>query len=336
MNLGRVSILLVVLVPIFAHAQIAVLFNRPINLTVVPEHPAPGETVRLSLTSGAMDLDRSQITWEANGTSFAEGIGLKEARITAGETGSVTNISVRAEAENGDTGLAEARISPSEMELLWSTDSYAPPFFKGRKLAGADTRMSAYALTHFTRNGVRVPEADIIYSWYRNGVFIAEVSGRGKSRAVLRGPTRGTDLIRVDAEAADRTESAEASARVSAYDSKLILYENHPLFGILFHRAIVGDVNTIERELNLTAVPYFARTHDPSTLSYEWTVNDMAIESHPEEPETLTVTAKEYTGPADIGLSAMNSMDVLMRSVGSWRIIFGGSSGIFTSGLFGE
>lgn len=340
MNVLRVGIFFVVLAtlaPAVTHAQLSLYYTRPVSLTMSPENPGPGENVQLSISSYAIDLDRSQIIWHAGESVLAEGVGIKEATITAGPIGTVTTISVDIESDNGDLGHAEARIAPAELDLLWTTDSYAPPFFKGRRLAGNGATISASAIAHFTNGTTTVRESNIVYTWYRNDSVVASVSGRGKSHATLQGPARGAETIRVVAESADRLQRAEASATVTALDPKIVLYENHPLFGVLYHRAIVGDVNTIEQELKVTAVPYFARTKSPRTLSYEWSVNDSAVPPDPSTPGTLIIAAKGYTGPAAISLSVMNPDDILMRSIGAWRIIFGGSSGIFSnSSLFGE
>jgi hypothetical protein len=153
----------------------------------------------------------------------------------------------------------------------------------------------------------------------------------------LQGPAGGAEEIGVIAETVDRSHRAEARVTVTAHDSELVLYENHPLFGILYHRAIVGDVNTMERELKITATPFFSRTLTPSSLTYAWAVNGNPIAPDPTTPETLTIAANDYSGPVDIELAAMNPADILMRSAGSWRIIFGGGSGsLFTNPLFGE
>lgn len=335
-TIGAVFFVALTLVPLLSHAQFSYLFKREIILTLAPENPVPGETVRLAISSYSLDLDRSIITWKANGVVFAHGVGLKETSIAAGEVGSTTDITVDVLSDSGEGGFAEARITPSELQLLWTTDGYTPPFFKGRKHAGTNATVRAYALTDFTRDGERVPEKDIVYTWYRNGTVIADASGRGKSHATLRGPALGTETLRVVAETADRTQRAEASVPIIAHDARLVLYENHPLFGILYHRAIVGDVNTIERELKVTAVPYFAHTDKPQTLSYEWAVHEHTIEPNEEAPETLTLVADEYVGPVEIKLVATNPADILMRSTGAWRIVFGGTGGIFTQSLFGE
>lgn len=340
MNVRRVGIFLLstaLLAPVFASAQISLYYTRPLTLTMAPENPAPGETVRLSISSYALDLDRSMVTWRVDGAVVAEGVGVRETSIAAGKAGDTTEVSVDVEGENGDLGHADARIAPSELDLLWTVDSYAPPFFKGKHLAGTGAAVEAYALARFSNGITGIPEKDIVYTWYVNDSVQTKVSGRGKSHALLDGPARGSETIRVVAESVDRLQRAEATATVTAYDAKLSLYENHPLFGILFHRAIVGTVNTIEQELKVTTAPYFARTNNPSNLSYEWNVNEVPITSDQASPETLVLTAKGYTGPADITVSAMNPNDILMRSLGAWHIIFGGSSNIFSANpLFGE
>lgn len=336
----RIAVVALLAAPIAVPAQmsqISTYDTRALTLALTPENPGPGQTVTLSVQSYVMDLDRSLITWKANGKTFAEGEGLTQASIATGAIGTVTELVVEAIDDEGILGRAEARLAPSEIELLWTADSYAPPFFKGRRLAGTQATLTMYAATRFTNGTTPIPESNIIYTWYRDSSMIANVSGRGKSRVTLQGPARGTETISVVAETVDRSRRAEAQTAITAHDSKLVLYENHSLFGVLYHRAVVGDVNTIERELKITAVPYFARTPIPSALSYDWNVNGMRIASDPNAPETLVINAKEYTGPAEIALEVMSPVDILMRSVGTWRIIFSGSGGaFFENPLFGE
>lgn len=325
-----------VLAPVMSHAEPTPFDYRPITLILSPEYPQPGDSVRMTVASYALDLDRSTITWQANGKTLAKGVALKEFTITAGNLGTATDVTVTAVDPAGFSGSADAHISPAQIDLLWSSDSYTPPFFKGRKLPGTGSHITAYALVRFLNKGTPIAENNIIYTWYRDDTLVSAVSGRGKSRAVLPGPSFGSGTVRVVAETVDGSEHAEASVPINARDPEVALYENHPLFGILYHRAIVGDVNTIEKELHVTAVPYFARTTDPGTLSYEWGVNAVAITPDSENPQTLTLTASGYTGPADISLTVTNPADILMRSLGAWRLIFGGESGIFSGSLFGQ
>lgn len=328
----------VLLGPAAIFAQIATFDTTPVTLTLSPEYPAPGETVHLSVSSYALDINRSTIVWKAGDTVIREGEGESQATITAGDVGSVTTITVAITSESGQIGTAEARIAPSDIQILWSSDSYVPPFYKGKKIAGPSAKIDAYARVEFSNGTRTIAEKDIIYTWYRGNTELSTVSGRGRSRVTLAGPVFGTETFRVVAESVDKSQYAVGNLVITAQESELKLYENHPLYGILYHRAFVGDVNTVEKELQVTAVPYFAHTKNPHSLSYEWAVNDSSVTAHPEEPETLTINANGFSGNANLRLTAMNPSDVLMRSLGSWRIVFGGSSGMFSpaQSLFGE
>jgi hypothetical protein len=308
----------------FVSAQDITGLERPLNLIQSPQYPAPGEEVALSVASYAMDLDRSTLRWYIDGTLIAEGSGQNSITTTAGKLGSRTRIVVTAEDQDGILGRAEAVIAPSEVEILWEGDSYAPPFYKGRTLAGPSGVIRAHALARLVRpNGSSVREADIVYTWYRNNTRIA--SGRGKSSVTFGGPALyGSEDISVTAESIDAELRGEAKITIQATDPKVELYENHPLFGVLYHRALVGSVSTVETEQKVAAVPYFANTRSPrdSALEYAWTVNGKTIEPDPKSPELLTIISNGYRGPANVTLKITSADDLVMRSTGAWSILF--------------
>lgn len=341
MMLRRVLFVLMVAAIPFSCTALSLTYERPLTLTVIPEHPAPGESVHLTIQSYSIDLNRSDITWSVNDKIIAQGAGIKDITVRAGALGTRTSIVVIATENDENVGQAAAIIAPTEVILLWDSDSYVPPFYKGRSLAGTSATLHAYALARLsTASGVPIPERDIIYTWSRGGTVLNSLSGRGKSSISLQGPALyGSDTLGVQAESSDRSVQGVASARIPATDTALELYENHPLFGILFHRAFAGDVNTNENEEKVTAVPYFAHVVSPSdsSLTYEWHVNDSPIAPNSDEPQTLTITAQNYTGPARISLSLTNANDILMRATNLSRLIFGGASNVFGSGnLFGQ
>jgi hypothetical protein len=323
-------VLLFALVP-HAHAQDALGFGRALDLSLSPQYPAPGETVRLSIRTFALDLNRSLVVWYANGREIARGVGLAETSVPAGDAGDETLIRVVAEDEDGIVASAEAAIRPVDVDLLWEADSYVPPLYEGRAFPGSQSSLRLQALVRFrAANGALVPESDIIYTWYKNDAVAT--SGRGKSSVTLPGPALfGADIIRVVAVSADKRFSGEAVARIPSLDPFPVLYENHPLFGILFHRALAHSANTLDVEQQLTAVPYFAsvsRLNDPS-LRYEWRVGGAAIEPDAEEPQTLSIASNGYTGPVGIELSLTSLADIAMRATGAWELVFGGTTSVF-------
>jgi hypothetical protein len=59
------------------------------------------------------------------------------------------------------------------------------------------------------------------------------------------------------------------------------MYENNPLQGSLFERALRGTFNLEREELQVTATPYFfsTNTRDSNQLSYQWGENGKKIGS---------------------------------------------------------
>jgi len=317
-----------------AHAQLSLTgLERQLTLKLSPEYPAAGETVALSITTYALDLDRSTVTWYANGKVIAKGAGLTSTSIQAGTLGSGTSIDVVAEEDAaGLIGSAHADIRPTEVDLLWKSESYVPPFYKGKTLAGSGATISAQALVRFKRpDGSFVAEKDIVYTWYRDTARIA--SGKGRSSTVFAGPALFSgNRISVLAESADGTYKGRAETYIASADPTLELYEDHPLFGILYHRALIGDVTTIEKEQKIAAVPYFvlARSPKAADLAYEWSVNGKEILPDPKNPDILTITTEGYVGPADVSLTLTSTSDWFLRATGSWRLLFSDSSvGLF-------
>lgn len=336
---GVLSILtLVLLVPFLSHAQFSLTgLERSLELTLVPEFPAAGDDVALSVSSFGMDLARSTLTWYANGKQFTQGAGRTDASIKAEALGSEIVITVVAEEDSGIVGSARAVIRPTEVDLIWSTDSYVPPFYEGRALPGTNATIRAQALTRFKKtNGKFIADADIIYSWYQGSKRV--LTGRGKSGASFAGPTLfDENEITVIAESVDGLYRGRASARIQGVDPSLELYENHPLFGILFHRAFIGSVLTLESEQLVTAVPYsaHARTSRDTDLIYEWQVNGTDIEQDPARIDSLSIRASGYTGPADIEAALTSSTDWFLRAQNKWELVFSDSTSIFNSNPFG-
>ncbi len=76
-HIGKAWGILVVcalVVPLFSYAQMSLTgLERPLDLKMSPEYPAPGEKVTFTVSSYGVDLDRSAIVWYADGKEIARG-----------------------------------------------------------------------------------------------------------------------------------------------------------------------------------------------------------------------------------------------------------------------
>lgn len=304
------------------HAQSFVTgIEREITITMSPQYPTAGERVHLSLTGYAIDVDRSIVVWYIDGKEAVRGTGFKDFEINAPPLGAEQTIRAVAEEPSGTIGVGTATLRPGEVTLLWEAESYTPPFYKGRALPGPHTTIRAQAFPDLRRGKVRLEEKDIVFSWYRDGARFA--SGRGRSSVSFVGPTLfDTDRIAVVAESLDGTISAHSETLLRGEDPKLELYEHHPLFGTLYHRAFVGTVLNAEAEQKVAAVPFFAPStpRDPA-LAYEWTVGGTTITPDEKTPDILTLRrGADVRGTITITLVLSSLSDIFLRATNAWNI----------------
>ncbi|RJQ34929.1 hypothetical protein C4556_01465 [Candidatus Parcubacteria bacterium] len=324
------------------HAQFGIPVGIPgtsLSLSSSPEHPAPNSSVRLSLQSVFLDLADSNITWYANDAVIAEGIGLRETSLITGSLGSETRIRVEVAGQDG-TATATGTLRPTEVDLLWEADSYVPPFYNGRALPSPGSNVRLFAIPRFQRAGASstVSPDELIYTWKKNGRVVQAVSGRGKHTVVMESPVLfGTDTVSVEARTSDGVLRGSTSVRIASVEPVLSLYENHPVFGILYHRALQDGSVVSETEAVFTAVPYFvpARTPDNSALVYEWSINGTPIANDPRHPSSITINAEGSSGLAQIALALTHATNFFLSASSAWSVTLSGTGQGSIPDLFG-
>lgn len=230
------------------------------------------------------------------------------------------------------SSTSTAQVS-GDIDLLWEADSYVPPFFRGRALPSAGTNLRLQAIAHFRdASGAPIPSQNLQYTWRRNGYVIAGVSGEGKSKVIIPAPPLfGSDTISVETKK-DGITLGSASERISSIEPSLDLYENHPLFGILYHQAFPAQNFIPEEEASFIVIPYFAqaRNENDPNLIYEWKVNGHAVQNG-SRPSEITINASNSSGTAFIELALSHLTNIYLNVAHSWAVIFEGSG---SSGLF--
>ncbi len=326
---------LLLLLPTLSHAQL----QDRLTIEMQPAFPESFTPLSLNVRSISLDLSRAKISWYVNNALILEGEGETSASATTGALGTKTTITVEAAGEDGEFLSATRTIRPAEVDLVWESDSYVPPFYRGKRLASSGSTVFVEAIPQLVNaNGALVPNRDIIYTWRKNDSVVTSVSGRGKSSATFQGPELfGTDTISVEAATVDGTMIAASTILIQSTEPFLSLYENHPLFGILFHRAIPEELDFSDSEVTLVAAPYFAgaRSADDSRLSYAWRVNRAIIAADKERPSHITLSADGSDGVARVELSVTHATDYVMDARGLWRLVLNGGLGSTANDLFG-
>ncbi|MDB5238235.1 MAG: seg [Candidatus Kaiserbacteria bacterium] len=321
------ALILFVAVPAYAQFSIPGA-DSAVSISTAPAYPGPNASVTLTVQSALYDVGNGTITWTAGGRVIAQGVGATEAHIVTGPIGSATQVQVTVSGDNGTASRA-ITITPASIDLLWESDSYTPPFYRGRALSSAGSSVTVVAIPHLVRSGSAIPPETLTYTWKKDGAVVSSASGRGKSTAVFDGPMLyGTSAISVTAASSDGTLAANGILRIPDTAPRLMLYEDTPLFGILYNKALVNTTYIPETEMSFTVVPFFGPTvsaTDPR-LEYAWTVNGTSVTPDPAKPYEITINAEKSTGIANIGLELTHSTNYFLDAQGSWGITFSNSA----------
>ncbi len=325
----RLFVALLFALPLWAHAQYTLPgFQGALRIGMTPVHPAPGQVVHLSLESALIDLDSSTITWTVDGKRAAtSGTTLD---INAGALGSNRSVSADVVSAEGSIVSAETTITPTELDLLYDSDSYVPPLYQGRALPSAGSTLRLVAIPHFKRpGGSEAPVSDITFTWRRNGQALGSLSGKGKNTISIPAPyLYGTDYISVEAATSDGTLSGDASVSIPAADPIVRLYEDHPLFGLRLDKALASTTNIVDREMTFAAIPFFATAASPAddALSYAWTVDGKSVNTNGDTKHELTLGASGG-GDAHLSVAITHVSNIFFSADSAWHIIFNSNLG---------
>ncbi len=316
------SLLVLVLIGFasFAQAQSFVGYTPPLTIDLSTDFPRPNTTIQVFARSTTVDLSRLNISWYLNDTLINQGVGARSTNVLMGRPGSVARVVVVAQGD--ETLRAEHIIRPAEVDILWEGDTYTPSFYQGRQMAAPFSNIRAEARARLVdESGRALLPTEIIYRWEVNGAVRNQSSGVGRSRGTFPAPLLyGKDIITVEATSLDGELSAQGSIEVSAVDPFIILYQEHPLFGILFQGALSNSILLQDSEASFIAVPYFIPTNPlDSRLSFLWTVNDVRIPPAT-SPQRITLNSENTADIARLELSLRHQSNVLLDARGTWNI----------------
>ncbi|MFA6095968.1 MAG: hypothetical protein WC767_03980, partial [Candidatus Paceibacterota bacterium] len=272
-------------------------------------------------------IDSSLVTWTVNGKEVKSGIGEKEITVVAGRLGSVIRVDAKV-SKPGQAAVTETVIiRPATVDLIWESDSYVPPFYKGKALASYNGSFRVTAIPEFVNeSGVKIPAKELVYTWKKDGEVQGADSGYGKNSFI----SSKTSYLKQNVEIAVEVSAPRdnivggANTTITPVAPKVAFYEESPLYGTLFDKAIGPNFYLMNEELSLVAEPYFFSVGDRESpaLSYIWKVNGVSV---PEFSDEAAITLRRENGEAGlsrIGLVVQNRQKVLQGAKGNISVTF--------------
>ncbi|MDE2399490.1 MAG: hypothetical protein KGL67_00535 [Patescibacteria group bacterium] len=270
--LGIGLAILVIIVSISPFQTRAAVSPSAISVDIMPLNPAAGESTTIALGSFATNLDSVSISWYVNGKKVSAGIGMKTFSVNAPATGSSTTVRAVVSLVDGDIEK-KVVISPNVMVLLYqATDSYVPPFYRGKALPTVGSDIKVVAMPE----AKNISPQNMLYAWKRNYTNDATGSGYGKNSLTYTNDyLSNSDNVSVTVSSIDGKYSSEASLDIGPTQPKISFYKNDTLLGTLWEQALT-DGHMVKGDEVMVAEPYFISPKElwnPS-LVWNWYIND--------------------------------------------------------------
>lgn len=283
--------------------------SSDIIIDMVPENPAPEEEISFTLSSYLMDLNTLRITWIENGKTVLSGIGKTYYSTVAKKAGEESTITVRVNYQSTDIEN-KVVIHPSSMVMLWQAlDSYTPPFYKGKALPVADSKIRVVALPEIKSAGSFISPTNLSYYWRRDYSNDVQASGYAKNYFdYIADYLDPSSYIEVTANNTSQTLSASSAMNIGTYKPKIVFYSYDPDEGIIFEQALADGYKINEKGI-LMAVPYFISPENLMNprLSWTWYINNSATASTGYQKYLLPVQVRSgVSGKSNIKLEVEN------------------------------
>jgi len=298
----------ILFVPNFSYAQSGELNVNDIILKINPENPGVFQNVSFSVNSYLFNVHTSSFTWLVNGIVVKTGIGSNTFLTETKGLGVTTNITVKINI-GGNIIVKNIILKPTEVDIFWeSVSGYTPPFYKGRALPTEESQIRVVAIPINEVGMSSMNPSDFSYTWKRGEAVLQNLSGYNKNSLTYYGDyLNPAENISLSVTNTLGNYSAKKNVSIPLFDPEILIYENHPLRGILYEKEMGSSTIISSGEKTLIAEPYFMNAIGPTSsyLNYSWRVNGAKIQN-PSKKNQLTVRSGGQAGSSLITLDIEN------------------------------
>lgn len=294
-----------------------IMKDEKIELIFSPDNPVANSVFRANLRSYSIDINTSEIIWLINGKEYSRGRGLNSIEIRTGDPGN--ELIIKAIIKDGtSTETIEKTLNPGVLDILWTTDSYTPPFFKGLPLYSFETKIILTAIPTFkTKTGKIIPSNELVFQW-RDGInALSNESGKGKNRLIIKG-----NIIDKPKEITVKVFSPEYSLtaeKIIAFEpiiQEAEFYEVSPLYGILWNKAFGNEYSMSQSEIEVLSVPYYFSKDSVKNgkIVYGWTIGNQISEQFFDKKSIVLKTKNDKDGYSSISINLTAKDKILQKA----------------------
>lgn len=311
----------------FAFAQSIPGIQDPIVVRVIPTNPRANEPVFIDIESYSTDLDTALISWSVDGREEANKVGLKNFNLMAGPLGSTKTVEISVGTLGTGVLSATVIIRPADVGLLWEADTYTPPFYQGKALHSYNGTFKVIALPElYASNGTKIDSKDLIYTWKKNNEVQGSASGYGKNTFIGSQTSYLREGEDISVEVAAPRENVVASNSILVVPAvpEMLFYENSPLYGIVYEKALQGNFKLDNQEISIVTEPMFfsvSQRNSPN-LTYDWTLNRSNLVDFKNKSEITLSRSNDQAGRANIQVVSQHLKRLLQGGKGDLTISY--------------
>ncbi len=295
--------------------------EEQISVDVTPSYPRPGEDVVIFIQSYSTNLDKAKITWRVNSQVELQQIGATKFTFTMGQLGESKSINIYVEKNGGGVIEKTYFFIPTEVDLIYSAETYVPPFYKGKSWPTHQSTIRVVALPRILDDYDRLISPDTYtYKWSRDGRVIQDQSGYGKNIFTYTNDLLDQDVkISVEVSPREYNSVASASIIIDPVEPEIVVYEKNPIYGTIFEQAITGIYSLNRNEITFEAIPYFFTENN---LDFSWVMNGQMIQSVQNPSEITFRIEGEEAGRSNISLNVTNNDKILQSTSNAFTLLF--------------
>ncbi len=334
--LMKQSVFILLFVSIFgffgvANAQFGTLPETEVGIDMVPQNPGPEEIVYVSATSYGTDLNAANFTWKINNKTQKFGVGEKSFSFTTGDINTTTVLDIVIETRDGETIKKTFRIRPVSIDLIWESEGFVPPFYKGKSLFSHQNQITVIAQPHMiSSGGLEIGAKNLIYTWKKNGSVLESVSGFGKNTYSFVSPLISRpSKIEVEVSTVDDTRKGYSYITLNPTEPSVLFYKKDPVNGIEFQKSLQNTAELLNsKEVTVVSVPLFFGIENPDNgdLSFRWFINGSMVKDTPNQSVQVFRPIEGTSGTAKISLSIENNRKILQSASNNFNLNFGNSN----------
>ena len=266
------------------------------KLSANPSQPNPGEEVTVSVDSFSFEKERSNFDWYVNGKFIrdASGVGKSYYTFTAGSLGSSYAVQAKITLPNGIANSKTLTIQVVDLSFYWWTNTYIPPWYKGKALPTAGSPVSIMAIA----NTPGLDASRFIYTWTINNSLMPNSSGTGKNiYSYTQEFPDFQDRVSVLIENYSKTVSKEKTFLSYTTNPRINFYAVSPALGEDTPRVLTRLEAGMGSSVSVLAEPFFYPQGELPLLAYTWQVNGKNIQTTGNQrPNFLTIQPGEDQG----------------------------------------